>query len=207
MGKGLFIEDDFFKGIRTVGTGGTAPYYKGAKGQAAGEFGGMYTGQLGSKSSFGPKGGHIKKVSATTGKPIYYKKWDGSQAPKVAQPTGGGTPEGYSVYRQHPEHVIGKTSRGHSIYSQSGPNNTKHYKWDDHRDASHAHFALTHHLMNMLREKAARKGDTRNLQGLIDAHSRFARYHREQALKDLLHGKQKTKSKEDLSLREKAKSK
>ena len=213
MGKGLYIEDEFFKGIRTIGTGGGAPYYKGAKAQGAGELGGMYTGQLGgggAKTQYGPKGGHIKKLSATTGKPIYYKKWNAgnSNAVKLAQPTeGGGTPEGYQVYKHHPEHVIGSTSRGEDIHAHSGINNTKHYRWDDHRDASHAHFALVQHLMNVLRDRSASGKDVSKLQGLIDAHAHFSQHHREEALKDLLHGKQKGSSQEDLSLREGARSK
>ena len=80
-------------------------------------------------------------------------------------------------------------------------------KWDDHRDASHAHFALSQHLMNELRERSGDGRDTSKLRGLIDAHANFARHHREEALKDLLHGKQQAASEEDLSLREKAKDK
>ena len=97
-----------------------------------------------------------------------------------------------------------RTGSGKHIHSHSGINNTKHYQWDDHRDASHAHFAMTQHLMNVLRQRSGDKKDTRKLQGLIDAHAGFARHHREQAVKDLLHGKQKGRSQEDLSLREKS---
>ena len=110
MGKGLFVTDDVFKGIRTPGAG--APYFKGAKGASEGEFGGLYTGQIGSKEGgYGPKGGHIKGVSPSSGKPIYYKKWSPSAkgGVKLARPTeGGGAPEGYSTYKHSPEHVIGK---------------------------------------------------------------------------------------------------
>ena len=207
MGKGLFVTDDVFKGIRTPGAG--APYFKGAKGASGGEFGGLYTGQIGGKEGgYGPKGGHIKGVSPSSGKPIYYKKWSPSSkgGVKLARPTeGGGAPEGYSTYKHSPEHVIGKTGSGKHIHSHSGINNTKHYQWDDHRDASHAHFAMTQHLMNVLRQRSGDKKDTRKLQGLIDAHAGFARHHREQAVKDLLHGKQKGRSQEDLSLRESSK--
>jgi len=205
MPRSLYILDDIFKGIRTLGS---TPFFSGAKGQAKGEFGGIYTGATGGggKAQFGPKGGHIKSRSPTTGKPIYYKKWSPSNSPKIASPTeGGGPPEGYSVYKPHPEHVIGKTGGGKDIHAFSGINNTKHYQWDDHRDASHAHFTLAQHLMNVLRDRAGGGGDTAKLQGLIDAHSRFAQHHRKEAIKDLLHGKQKARSEEDLSLREKPK--
>jgi hypothetical protein len=222
--KRLFISDDFFKGIRTVGGGGNAPYFSGAKGRDKGEFAGVHTGSVGApmpnvgapasggksspKGQYGPKGGHIKEISASTGKPVYYKKWASGASNKVAlaQGTSGGTPQGYHEYKSHPEHVIGTTSRGNDIHAHSGVNNTKHYKWDDHRDASQAHFALSHHLMNVLRERAASGGDTSKLQGLITAHANFARHHREESLKDLLHGKQRSASKEDLSKREGPKS-
>ena len=220
MKKGLFISDEFFKGIRTVGSGGGAPYFSGAKGKEKGEFAGVHTGSIGApmpnvgkpaaKTQFGPKGGHIKELSPTTGKPIYYKKWESgkSNTTKLAQTShGGGPPEGYHEYSSHPEHVIGRTSSGQDIHTHSGVNNTKHYKWDDHRDAGHAHFAMSQHLMNILRERAGEGRDTSKLRGLIDAHSNFARHHREEALKDLLHGKQQAASEEDLSLREKPKSK
>jgi len=209
MPNGLYILDDVFKGIRLAGS---TPFFSGAKGQAKGEFGGIYTGSTGStgssgggsaKSQFGPKGGHIKGTSPTTGKPIYYKKYTPKGSPKLAAPTeGGGPPEGYAVYKPHAEHVIGNTRNGHDIHAHSGINNTKHYKWDDHRDASHAHFALSQHLMNVLRDRAGSGGDTVKLQGLIDAHAKFAQHHRKEAVKDLLHGKQKARSEEDLSLRE-----
>lgn len=211
MGKGLYILEDVFKGIRVSGS---TPFFSGAKGQAKGEFGGLYTGSTGAskgagggggggKTNFGPRGGHIKGISPSSGKPIYYKKYEGKKSAKVAAPTeGGGPPEGYSVYKPHAEHVIGNTRNGHDIHAHSGINNTKHYRWDDHRDASHAHFALSQHLMNVLRDRAGSGGDTGKLQGLIDAHSKFAQHHRKEAVKDLLHGKQKARSEEDLSLRE-----
>lgn len=214
MSKGLYILDDVFKGIRVSGS---TPYFSGAKGQAKGEFGGIYTGDTGAstpttptktsggggKTNFGPRGGHIKGISPSSGKPIYYKRYEGKKSPKIAAPTeGGGSPEGYSVYKPHAEHVIGNTSNGHDIHAFSGVNNTKHYQWDDHRDASQAHFALTQHLMNVLRDRAGSGGDTRKLQGLIDAHAKFAQHHRKESIKDLLHGKQKSRSEEDLSLRE-----
>ena len=204
--KRLFIADEFFKGIRTLGAGANAPYFSGAKGGEKGEFAGIHTGQLGAaKTQYGPKGGHIKEISPTTGKPVYYKKWQAGASNKVAlaQPSArGGPPEGYHEYKHHPEHVIGTTSRGEDIHSHSGVNNTKHYKWDDHRDASHAHFAMTQHLMNVLRARSGEGRDTSKLRGLIDAHSKFARHHREEALKDLLHGKQHAASEEDLSQKE-----
>mgnify|MGYP003144286395 FL=1 len=225
MKKRLFIADEFFKGIRTVGQGGNAPYFSGAKGNEKGEFAGVHTGSIGApmpnvsapaagkqtspKGQYGPKGGHIKEISPTTGKPVYYKKWSSGSSNKVAlaQASSKGAPQGYHEYKSHPEHVIGRTSRGHDIHAHSGVNNTKHYKWDDHRDASHAHFALSQHLMNELRERAGAGKDVDKLRGLINAHANFARHHREEALKDLLHGKQQAASEEDLSLREKPKSK
>ena len=210
MRKGLYVKDEFFKGIRTIGSGGGAPYYSGAKGAEKGEFAGIHTGAIGApKTQYGPKGGHISKISPTTGKPIYYKKWSpgSSGSTKLAQSSSGGPPEGYSTYKSHPEHVIGKTSGGNDIHAFSGVNNTKHYQWDDHRDASHAHFALTQHLMNILRQRSGEGRDTSKLQGLIDAHAGFSRHHREQAVKDLLHGKQKARSEEDLSKVEGPKSK
>jgi hypothetical protein len=198
---GLYVLDEIFKGIRTPEG---KPFFSGAKGQAKGEFGGLYTGNIGAsqKSTIGPRGGNIKGTSPTTGKPIYYQKWKPSARTKIAAPTEGGTPEGYAVYKHHPEHVIGKTGGGQDIHAFSGINNTKHYKWDDHRDASHAHFTLAQHLMNVLRERADSGGDTTKIRGLIDAHSKFAQHHRDEAVKDLLHGKQQARSEEDLSLRE-----
>ena len=84
MPKGLYILDDVFKGIRVAG--GT-PFFSGAKGKAKGEFGGLYVGGSKGKTSYGPKGGHIKKISPTTGKPIYYKKYEEKRSVKVAPPT------------------------------------------------------------------------------------------------------------------------
>jgi hypothetical protein len=208
---GLYVKDEFFKGIRTVGSGGGAPYYSGAKGNEKGEFAGIHTGSIGaSKTQYGPKGGHISKISPTTGKPIYYKKWSPGSAANAMPAqgsSGSGPPPGHALYRSHPEHVIGKTANGHDIHAFSGVNNTKHYAWDDHRDASHAHFAMTQHLMNVLRQRSGKDQDTSKLQGLIDAHAKFAQHHREEAVKDLLHGKQKARSEEDLSEKEGSKGK
>ena len=208
MSKGLFIKEEIFKAIRTIGGGGGAPYFSGAKGTEKGEFAGIHTGDIGAqgaqKPHMGPRGGQIEKYSPTTGKPIYYKKWapGTKDNARPAQATaGGGPPAGHDVYRAHPEHVIGKTSNGHDVHAFSGTNNTKHYQWDDHRDASHAHFAMVQHLMNVLRQRSGDQRDTSKLQGLIDAHSKFSQHHREEALKDLLHGKQKAMSEEDLSQR------
>ena len=200
------MREEFFKGIRAIGGGGNAPYFSGGKGNDKGEFAGLHTGQIGaSRTQYGPKGGHIEKISPTTGKPIYYKKWapgTRDNARPAQASSSGGPPPGHDVYRAHPEHVIGKTSNGHDVHAFSGVNNTKHYAWDDHRDASQAHFALTHHLMNVLRQRSGEDRDTSKLHGLIEAHAKFARHHRDEALKDLLHGKRKARSEEDLSRRE-----
>jgi len=193
---GLFILEDIFKGISTVGQDSAAPFFQGAKGQAKGQFGGQFTGSLGKE--WGPRGGHIKEISAKTGKPIYYKQWEGKQQ-AVAQPHEGGVPEGYSTYSPSHDHVIGKTAGGKPIYAKSNINNTRSYQWDDHRDASHAHFSLMQYLMNLINEKRKSGHSTKGLYNLIDAHAKFARHHKEEALKDLLHGKQRSSSKEDLS--------
>ena len=191
-----YLFDDIFKGIKTVGEGAGAPFYQGAKGKEKGQFGGQYVGPV----KWGPKGGHIKKISPTTGRPIYYKKWSpGQRISPVAQPFEGGSPQGYSAYQSSNKHVIGKTTSGKPIHALSNLNNTRSYAWDDHRDASHAHFSLSHYLMNLLNERRKSGKDTSKLHGLISAHSKFARYHKEEALKDLLHGKQRSASEEDLS--------
>ena len=206
MERRLFIREEIFKAIRAIGGGGAAPYFSGAKGNEKGEFAGIHTGDIGAnKSQMGPRGGHIQGYSASSGKPIYYKKWapgtkDNARAAQTT--SGGGSTSGHSLYRAHPEHVIGKTSNGHDVHAFSGVNNTKHYQWDDHRDASHAHFAMVQHLMNELRRRSGEERDTSKLQGLIDAHSKFSSHHREEALKDLLHGKHQALSEEDLSEKE-----
>jgi len=206
VSKRLFIKEEIFKAIRAIGGGGGAPYFSGAKGNEKGEFAGIHTGDIGAqgaqKSHMGPRGGQIEKYSPTTGKPIYYKKWapgtkDNARSARTT--AGGRAPAGHDTYRAHPEHVIGKTSNGHDVHAFSGSNNTKHYQWDDHRDASHAHFAMVQHLMNELRHREGQEKDTSKLRGLIDAHAGFSRHHREEALKDLLHGKQSAMSEEDLS--------
>ena len=206
MERRLFIREEIFKAIRTIGGGGGAPYFSGAKGNEKGEFAGVHTGDIGAKKSqLGPRGGQIEGYSSTTGKPIYYKKWaPGTQGSvKPSQVTSGkGAPAGHDMYRAHPEHVIGKTSNGHDVHAFSGTNNTKHYQWDDHRDASHAHFAMVQHLMNVLRQRSGDEKDTSKLQGLIEAHSKFSQHHREEAVKDLLHGKHHSLSEEDLSEKE-----
>lgn len=197
-----FVLEDIFKGIRSTGEGAGAPFFQGKKGQAKGQFGGQFAGSTGKE--WGPRGGHIKEISASTGKPIYYKQWEGgAHKPVVAQPHEGGASEGYSVYSPSSEHVIGRTSSGKPIHAMSGTNNTRKYQWDDHRDASHAHFTLMHYLMNLVNERRKHGHSIKGLFNLIDAHSKFARHHKEQALKDLLHGKQKGLSEEDLSARKK----
>jgi len=198
-----YVFDDIFKGIRAIGSG--APYFRGkVGGQQAGEMGGLYVGPQ--KSTTGPRGGKIKKLSATTGKPIYYKKWQpgsGTAAPNIAKPAaGGGPPEGYQVYQEHARHSIGKTGRGKDIHARPSINGTKHYAWDDHRDASHAHFALTHYLMNMIRDGKNKGKKTEGLERLMHSHAQFALHHKKEAIKDMLHGRQRSRSEEDLSERE-----
>ena len=199
-----FVAEDIFKGIRAVGTQPGAPFFQGKfGGQAGGQFGGTYVGV--GKKEFGPRGGHIKKVSPTTGKPIYYKKWSpehGSSPAPVAEPAAGGAaPDGYHAYQFNSKHKIGRTSNGKPIYSQSTSNNTRDYMWDDHRDASHAHFSLTNHLMNLIRDRANKGKKAEGLRHLMEIHSNFALHHKKEALKDMLHGKQKALSEEDLSKR------
>ena len=201
-----YVFEDIFKGIRAAGTG--APYFRGkVGGQQAGEMGGLYVGAQ--KPKFGPRGGKIKKISPTTGKPIYYKKWQpgsGSAAPNIARPTAGGAaPEGYQVYQEHARHVIGKTGSGKDIHARSNINATKHYAWDDHRDASHAHFSLTHYLMNMIRDRKNKGKKTEGLERLMNSHAKFALHHKKEAVRDMLHGKMKSKTQEDLSKRKASK--
>ena len=201
-----YVFDAIFKGIRAAGSG--APYFRGnVGGQQAGEMGGLYVGQQ--KAKMGPRGGKIKKLSPTTGKPIYYKKWQsgsGAIAPNLAKPTtGGGPPDGYQVYQDHSQHSIGKTGSGKDIHSRPNINGTKHYAWDDHRDASQAHFALTHYLMNMIRDGKNKGKKTEGLERLMHSHAQFALHHKKEAVKDMLHGKQRSMSKEDLSDREASK--
>ena len=203
--KPHFVEEDVFKGVRTVGAAPGAPFFQGKFGaQSSGQFGGAFVGSKGPE--FGPRGGHIKEISPTTGKPVYYKKWQpkhGSVAAPLAQPTkGGGPPDGYDTYQSSPKHMIGRTSNGKPIHAHSTRNNTKHYLWDDHRDASHAHFSLTHYLMNMIRDRANKGKKTEGLRHLMKLHAQYSRHHKEEALKDMLHGKQQPLSKEDLSKRE-----
>jgi len=199
-----YVFDDIFKGgIRVAGTG--APYFRGkVGGQQAGEMGGLYVGPQ--KSTVGPRGGKIKKISPSTGRPIYYKKWQygsGSSAPRLAKPTeGGGLPEGYQVYQEHARHSIGRTGSGKDVHARPSINGTKHYAWDDHRDASHAHFALTHYLMNMIRDGKNKGKKTEGLERLMHSHAQFALHHKKEAIKDMLHGRQRSRSEEDLSKRE-----
>ena len=68
-----------------------------------------YWGWRASKPLTGPRGGKIKKISPTTGKPIYYKPWStgqGYNTPPVASEDKGG----YEVYKKGS--VIGKTRTG-----------------------------------------------------------------------------------------------
>ena len=195
-----YVNDDIFKGISAPVSG--APYFRGKTGgQQSGEMGGLYVGAQ--KTNFGPRGGKIKKISPTTGKPIYYKKWQpgsGSKAPNVVKPSAGkDAPEGYQVYKEHARHSIGTTGSGKDIHARSNINHTKHYRWDDHRDAGHAHFSLTHYLMNMIREKKNTGKKTEGLEKLMRSHAEYALHHHNEAVKDLLHGKQKAKSSEKLS--------
>ena len=180
---GHYLNPDLFKALE-----GGAPYFGGAA----------------SKPTMGPRGGKIKKVSPTTGKPIYYKKW-GSDQGYNPHPVSNTDKGGYEAY--HKGSVIGKTSNGLPIYAGSDVsnkyvNNTRNYLWRDHIDAHQAHFSLAQYIKNLIMKRLMEGGDTSKLHGRYNAHIDFSKHHYKQALLDLIHGKKESVSQEDLGKRE-----
>lgn len=154
---------------------------------------------FGGKSSMGPRGGQIKKISPTTGKPIYYKKWESNQGynpPKMSDTDKGG----YEVY--HKGAVIGKTDSGLPIHADSNKAKNENYEWRDHVNAHQAHFSLAQHIKNLILDRLLEGKDTSKLHGRYGAHMDFSKHHYKEALLDLVHGEDEPASKEDLSAKE-----
>lgn len=200
MSSNHFIEDGIFKGIRSIGERPGSPFFEGKSGgQQKGQFGGLYVGP--GKEAWGPKGGHIKGVSPVTGKKIYYKKWQpgqGKEVPNIVQPRAGSpAPEGYDVHpgKFDPHHIIGTTKSGKPIFAHAALNHKQNYRWDDHRDAGHAHYVLASYLMNLIRQKKNAGKKTEGLERLVDIHHMFSRHHREQSVKRSLQKKDNNKDK------------
>ena len=177
-----YLKPPFFKALE----GGT-PYFGG-----------------GGKATTGPRGGQIEKISPTTGKPIYFKKWSSGQGykshPPVTKDKGG-----YEVYKKGS--VIGKTSGGLPIHSDSDVSNkyranTKNYLWRDHSDAHQAHFSLAQYIKNMIAKRLSEGGDTSKLHDRYNAHMGFSKHHYKEALLSLIHGEEEPASQEDLGKRE-----
>jgi len=157
-----------------------------------------------SKPSIGPRGGQIKRVSPTTGKPIYFKKWGSGQGYNphslINKDKGG-----YEIYKKGS--IIGDTKSGHPIHSDTGVNDrykskTRNYQWQEHIDAHQAHFALAQSIKNLIMERLMAGGDTSKLHGRYDAHMNFSGHHYKEALLDLIHGEKEPVSQEDLGKRE-----
>jgi len=153
----------------------------------------------GGDTSMGPRGGQIKKISPTTGKPIYYKKWEAKQGFN-AHPVTHEDKGGYEVY--HKGAVIGKTERGLPIQADSKKAKNENYEWRDHVNAHQAHFSLAQYIKNMILERLLDGKDTSKLHGRYDAHMGFSKHHYKEALLDLVHGEDQPESKEDLSVKE-----
>ena len=153
------------------------------------------------KPIMGPRGGKIKKISPTTGKPIYYKPWESQDGYSME---GSSEDSPYAIPYKNGG-VIGKTRKGHPIPVQATEENTKVYDYDDHTDAHRAHFALAQYIKTLIARKKGK--DASKLHNLYEAHVNFSRHHNEQALMDLLHRKKKARSEEDLSKKQAKKKK
>ena len=106
------------------------------------------TGGGASKTFTGPRGGKIKKISPTTGKPIYYKPWESGHG-YTSHPISTKDKGGYEIYNKGG--VIGTTGQGLPIHSDKEVNEgyegkTKNYHWRDHIDAHQAHFSLAQYI-------------------------------------------------------------
>ena len=158
----------------------------------------------GSKTLTGPRGGQIKKISPTTGKPVYYKKWAPGQG-YDAHSLGSSDKGGYEAYKNGS--VIGKTSGGLPVHSDTGVNDkykerTHNYEWRDHVDAHQAHFSLAQSIKNLIMDRLLSGGDTSKLHGRYNAHMDFSGHHYKEALLNLIHGKDESASQENLGKRE-----
>ena len=158
----------------------------------------------GQRASVGPRGGRIKKISPTTGKPIYFKKWSSGQGYNP-HPVSHADKGGYEVYKKGS--LIGRTSGELPIHSDSDVsnkyrNNTKNYQWRDHADAHQAHFALAQYIKNLIAKRLAEGGDTSKLHGRYGAHMDFSKHHYKEALQQFIHGEDTPVSKEDLGKRQ-----
>ena len=156
------------------------------------------------KSVTGPRGGRIKKISPTTGKPIYYKPWEAGQGYK-SPALSNTSKKGHEVYGHGS--VIGRTSNGLPVHAHEDDpekyhERTKHFHWRDHVDAHQAHFSLAQSIKNMIMKRLLEGKDTSKLHGRYNAHMGFSKHHYKEALLNLVHDKEKPASQEDLSKEE-----